>query len=349
MRIFTSLFILLILASCTNPPYRGCDVLGAEDFVLDSYKISEGKFSILEMEGKAIGQLDPEELQEFEEVIGEGDLINIALYNPHKRELSRALSEIGSSIGFRVQDGKLRIPDVEPLSVVGLNLVDAGKTLQNAYLEKLQDVEIFLSFREQPNKQVELAGEVGIPGLTANGTLRLFDVLSKARVQPNSNLFMSYLVRNNSLLPVDMYKLMHEGDMSQNVVMRPRDKIFIANAQASSAMVMGEVSRPGVVKLTSGSMPLREILAEVGGIQFTGDKGYIQVFRGNLLKPKIYNLNWKHIIQLPSNSLLMMPGDIVYVAATPLTEWNRFISQLLPCFSAWDLFCSGYGRWVGLP
>ena len=107
-------------------------MLGAEDFVLDSYKISKGKFSILEMEGKAIGQSDPEELQDFEEVIGEGDLINIALYNPHKRELSRALSEIGSSIGFRLQDGKLRIPDVEPLSVFGLNLVDAGKTLQNA-------------------------------------------------------------------------------------------------------------------------------------------------------------------------------------------------------------------------
>jgi polysaccharide export outer membrane protein len=32
-----------------------------------------------------------------------------------------------------------------------------------------------------------------------------------------------------------------------------------------------------------------------------------------------------------------MPGDIVYVAAKPITEWNRFISQLLPLFGGFDL------------
>ena len=43
---------LLGVSSCTNPPYRGSDVLGADEFVMDSYRIREGKLSILSMQGK---------------------------------------------------------------------------------------------------------------------------------------------------------------------------------------------------------------------------------------------------------------------------------------------------------
>ena len=51
IRIIPLLLALLAISSCTNPPYRGRDVLGAEDFVMDSYRIREGKLSILSMEG----------------------------------------------------------------------------------------------------------------------------------------------------------------------------------------------------------------------------------------------------------------------------------------------------------
>ena len=45
----------------------------------------------------------------------------------------------------------------------------------------------------------------------------------------NANLFMSYVIREGRPLPIDLYKLMNEGDMDQNIVMRGGDKIFIAN------------------------------------------------------------------------------------------------------------------------
>lgn len=49
--------ITLLLASCSSP-YMGKSLFGADEFVLDSYKIREGKFSILEMEGKTFDELD---------------------------------------------------------------------------------------------------------------------------------------------------------------------------------------------------------------------------------------------------------------------------------------------------
>lgn len=110
-------------------------------------------------------------------------------------------------------------------------------------------------------------------------------------------------------------------------------------------MVMGEVAREKVIPLPNGFMSLRHALAEAGGIPFTGDKSYIQVIRGSIARPKIYTLNWEHVIHLPNDSLLLMPGDIVYVAAKPITEWNRFISQLLPSFSGADVMIKTGSNW----
>jgi polysaccharide export outer membrane protein len=87
-------------------------------------------------------------------------------------------------------------------------------------------------------------------------------------------------------------------------------------------------------------MSLREALVSAGGIPFTGDRQNIQVIRGNLQCPKIYVLAWEHIVHLPNDSLLLMPGDTVYVSEKPITQWNRFIEQLLPSFQG---FMMGYG------
>jgi polysaccharide export outer membrane protein len=135
---------------------------------------------------------------------------------------------------------------------------------------------------------------------------------------------------------------MNEGDLSQNIVMRGGDKIFIASPKDSLVMLMGEILRPGPVPVPYGFISLREALVSVGGIPFTGDKRHIQVIRGNLPCPKIYVLAWEHIVHLPNDSLLVMPGDTIYVTAKPITEWNRFIDQLLPTAGALQIGHSVY-------
>ncbi|MBX9744415.1 MAG: polysaccharide biosynthesis/export family protein [Chlamydiales bacterium] len=330
-RYFVSM--LAVLATGCSGPYMGKDVFGADEFVLDSYKIREGKFSILELEGKEYEPLQETLLEPYKDVIGEDDVLQIALYHPKRSDIVQAVASIGQSVGYRVVGGAVSLPDLPPICVAGLTLEAARQAIQACYQTQIQDMEVFVAYKDRMVGKVELAGMVQISSVAVDGKIRLFDVLSKAKVPPEANLFKSYLAREGQLISVDFYKLLKEGDMTQNVVMRGGDKVYIAEPSAASLMVMGEVGRERVIHLPHGFMSLRHVLAEAGGILFTGDRSYIQVIRGNICQPKIYTLSWEHVIHLPNDSLLLMPGDIVYVASKPITEWNRFISQLLPSFT----------------
>lgn len=336
LKLIGFLGILLTFTSCGGP-YMGKELFGADEFVMDSYKIREGKLSILEMEGECIEELNTAFLDEYKDTIHEDDVLQIVLLNPKRSDLTAAIQTVGTTVGFRVASGRIVLPNIAPVQVAGLTLEEARVKITESYNKQITDTEIFLGYKERKLRKVELAGLVAIPDLPVDGKIRLFDVLSKARVPPDANLFKSYVVREGRLLPVDMNKLLKEGDMSQNIVMQGGDKVYIAQPNAASLMVMGEVLRERVLNLPSGSMSLRHALAEAGGIPFTGDKSYIQVIRGSIARPKIYTLNWEHVIHLPNESLLLMPGDIVYVAAKPITEWNRFISQLLPSFTGLEV------------
>lgn len=332
---------LLLLSACTNPPYRGTDVYGADEFVLDSYSIRKGKFSILELQGKSETSLSPDWLEEYRDTINEGDSLQIAVFHPNRPDLVESVNRISQQIGFIVMEDKITLPDLGSVEIANLTLEEARKKIEQLYLDESLSVEVFLRYKERLQRKVELAGLVQISSIPVDGRIRLFEALSLAKVPPSANLFRSYLVRSGDLLPVDMYKLLKEGDMSQNVVLKSGDKIYIAEPSATTIMVLGEVGKERLVDLPNGFMSLRQAIAEAGGIAPTGDRSYIQVIRGSLIQPKIYTLNWQHIVNLPSDSLLLMPGDIVYVAATPISEWNRFVSQLLPTFIGIDLISKG--------
>jgi polysaccharide export outer membrane protein len=332
MKLFSPLlFLLLCLTSCASNPY-GFEIHGPDEFVIDSYKIKEGKFSILEMEGVYVDDLPADALEEYEDLIFDDDILKITLYHPTRSDIVSAVNVVSTSVGYRVSHGMINLPDLPPIKVAALTLEQARQAIEKKYLEQIQDVEVFLGFRDRLIRKVDFMGMVGQPVLPVNGKLRLYDALAIVKIPNEANLFMSYIIRDNKPMHVDMNKLIKEGDLSQNIVLKGGDKVYIADPYDSKVMVMGEIGSPRTLPVPSGKISLREAIVSSGGIPYTGDKRYIQVIRGNLVKPKIYTLNWNLIINLPNDSLLLMPGDTIYVSAKPITEWNRFISQITPSF-----------------
>ncbi len=338
------IFCLGLLGCGTT--YQGKDIYGADEFVTDSYKIRQGKMSILQLEGQDIGEYSASFLEEYPDSIQDGDVLQIALYHPKRQDLTEAVASIGGTIGYSVIDGKIILPDLGGVRVSGLSLRDAAKEIEKKYLTEIQDVEIFVSYQNRTVRKVDIAGVVNT-SIPVDGKKRLFEICCQAGIPASANLFKSYILRDGKFLAIDIYKLLKEGDMKYNIVMRGGDKIYIAETSDSSLMVMGEVGHEMVLNLPHGSISLREALAAAGGVPYTGDKSFIQIIRGNILSPKIYVVSWEHVIHLPNDSLLLMPGDIVYVATKPITEWNRFVSQLLPTVAALDM-ARGQARNVGI-
>lgn len=325
-----SICLLVVLTGCASPCFD-YPVMGADEFVIDSYKIKQGKLAILEMEGYDVDELPECAMEEYKDVIAEDDILNLAIFHPTRKDLVDSIQFINQSVGgFRVTLGRVDIPDIQPVPVAGLTLDEARDRIEAEFNNQIKDVEVFLTYRDRLIRKVELAGLVQTPTVPVDGKIRLYEVISKAHIAADANLFMSYVMRDGKPLAIDLHQLINEGDMCQNIVMRGGDKIYIAAPSDAKVMLMGEVGEPKAVNLPYGSISLREALVKAEGIPFTGDRDRIQVIRGNLLAPKIYVLSWQHIIHLPNDSLLLMPGDTVYVSAKAITEWNRFISQLFP-------------------
>ena len=325
-----SLFLVLILSACCCPP-RDCCTFGIEEFIQDSLVIQQGKQAILDMQNQSQNEMPCDAMDEFKDVIAEDDILNIAMYHPSRKDLMLSVQNISQALGgFRVTGGKVRLPSMPPIAVQGLTLEEAQRSIQKQFDNEIKDVDIFITYRDRLQKKVELIGQVGTPSVPVDGRIRLYEVIAKAHINPQANLFMSYVERENCKLPIDLHQLICQGDMCQNIVMRGGDKIFIANGSDATVMVMGEVFEPRPINLPYGSMSLREALVLAGGIPFTGNRDCIQVIRGSLECPKIYILSWRQVTQLPNDNLLLMPGDVIYVSEKPITAWNRFISQLFP-------------------
>lgn len=325
-----STVLVLFLAACSKPCCH-YNVVGADEFVTDSYRVRQGKLAILEMTGEEPGELPPNAMVEYQDTIAENDILNIAIYHPSRRDLSEMYEYINRAVGgFRVVEGKVDLPDIPAVDVEGLTMYQAQRRLLEEVQKHYQDAELFLSYKDRLQRKVDLAGNVRIPAVPVDGKIRLYEVLSKAGVARDANLFMSYVVRDGHPLPIDLYRLLNEGDMSQNIVMREGDKVFIANPGDAVVMVMGEVNFPTAVNVPYGFITLPEAIVRAGGIPFTGDRCSIQIIRGDLQCPKIYVVSWEHIVNLPNSSMLLIPGDTVFVSEKPITKWNRFISQLTP-------------------
>lgn len=334
---FLRLAILILFYGCAPKGLTPCcEVLGFEEFQAESDLISqEGKYGILSLAGECFYELEPSDFEKRADVIGEGDRLKVSLFRPGREDLVNNIHQLSERInGFRIEEGELSVAGFEPVYVKGLTLKQAKEKISSAFQKEVKDVEVYLSFSHKEHNKIELMGMVRRDELEVREETKLYEVLSKAGIAPEANLFASYLVRDSRPLKVDMNRLVREGDMSQNIFVRPGDKLYIANALERSVLMMGELRLPRPIPVVTGSLSLKEALALSGGIPFTGDERHIHVIRGTEECPRIYSLSLNCILQESNKRLLLIPGDVVYVSQKPITKWNIFLMQLQPTLTA---------------
>ncbi|MBN1915309.1 MAG: sugar transporter [Parachlamydiales bacterium] len=324
---------IIVFWGCS--PYQKEELHGAEEFILDSYSIKKDR----------IADLDPVPLtSDFfipaQEMISEGDVLSISLLHPKRKDLEAIVEQFNHKEGFVVRNGAIALPHFPLVEVRGCSLQEAQKKIEQTCQKELEEIEIVVSYRKKKPRLVQLIGLSGISQIPLEVNASLFDVLSMAKIAPEANLLKSYVMREGQKLPIDLYRLIYEGDMRYNIIMKEGDKIYLAPPSAASLVVLGEVRMPRVLPMPQGSLSLKEALAQAGGILPSGESS-IYVIRGEWKNPKIYKLDWQRILLVKGDSQLLIPGDVIYVGPKPLTEWNRFINQLLPSAAGVEMMRHG--------
>jgi polysaccharide export outer membrane protein len=150
---------------------------------------------------------------------------------------------------------------------------------------------------------------------------------------PEADLYQAYVAQGNVKLPVDLYALLVQGDLTQNIELASGDVVVIPSSSTENAFVFGAVTKPGAVPFEGGSLSLLQALSQAGldlPSLTNAELSNIHVIRAGGRSAEFFVVNAAMIANGQAVSFDLQPGDIVFVPPTMVATWNQVLAQLLP-------------------
>ena len=222
--------------------------------------------------------------------------------------------------------------------------VDLGRLLrgdlsQNMVLQT-NDTLVVPDIKE---KKVFVLGQVNKPAVvTLTAEVTLVEAISRAAgVTSSADLPGALLVRAGRVLPVNFDKLLRLGDVSQNVLLAANDIVLIPDVKDRKVFVLGEVKKPIVVPLPTGST-LVEAIASAGGFTADAEPKSVVVVRGGLGAPRLLTVDVLRVTQgKTADNIVLEPGDIVYVPRSFVADAIKFFQNISTILTPFVLAASG--------
>jgi polysaccharide biosynthesis/export protein len=238
--------------------------------------------------------------------------------------------------GFMVDhEGMIQFPYAGPMKVAGLTQDQARNLLTSKLSRYLRDPKVTLRVQSYRSKRVYVDGEVKNPGLQAINDIpmTLIEALNRAGgVLPTGDQSQVVVHRNGTNYQINLPQLVQRGVNPGSIMLASGDVVRVRSRDESKVFVSGEVVSPRALPMHNGRLTLNEALGESGGVNPTsGDGSQIYVVRKNGIDQVVYQLDGREPGALAmAEGFELSPKDMVYVAATPLANWHRAISLILP-------------------
>jgi len=219
-------------------------------------------------------------------------------------------------------DGKISLPLVGELEVAGLLIPEMESLLKREYARYVEKPNVTVTVIAANSLKVFITGAVRISTFTAGplpsgfplrGDKRLLTALSQVEIQSNADLTETYVVRGDAIIPLDLNRLLKDGDTSQNILLKPTDTVVIP-ARIKEVSVLGEVGTPGQL-MVKRRTTLLEALAAAGGVKRETavlDMAYL-ARQGRTLP-----VNFKRLIDRGDldQNILLEDKDVIYVPSS---------------------------------
>jgi polysaccharide export outer membrane protein len=176
-------------------------------------------------------------------------------------------------------DGKISLQLLGDLQASGLSVPELRSELQHRYQTLIADARVSLSVSEIHSRSVYFVGQLSKTGpLALTRKVRLLQAVAMAGgFTPEADLETAFVLRGDSVIPVNFRELMREPDPARNLEVLPGDAIVVPPGE--SVYVQGEVKSPGLLRFTSDLTVLKAI-AEAGGLTDLARAGRTYVLRG---------------------------------------------------------------------
>ena len=272
----------------------------------------------------------------------------------------RLAIDVGGQEDSRVEtvvgpDGKIYYEMLAGIDVWGKTLSQTRTALESALKEYYRgDPRVDITLLEVGSKNVWVLGRLGTPGVyPLNGPTTLLDAISAAGgpssaqtvsqlangatvtfANPRQNagdLRQAFVVRNGQPLPVDIQRLLNEGDMTQNIYLQPDDLVYLPSPRPQEIYVLGQVNQARAVRLP-GEATLISAIAAAGGIGQEAYLSQVAVVRGSVTAPAIAVYDFKAILTGQAPNVKLEPNDIVYVPRTPYHVLARYLDLIVNTF-----------------
>jgi polysaccharide export outer membrane protein len=277
--------------------------------------------------------------------IESGDLISIVVWD--HPELGGAAAASGASSGFDSrspaspttftvnQQGSIQFPHVGMIKVAGLTEEQARDFLTTRLAHYLNKPNVTLSVQAYRSKRIYVDGEVKTPGVQNINDIpmSLVEAINRAGgFQPAADQSQIALSRKGINYRINLPQLVQRGVNPGDIILVNGDVLRVRSRDESKVFVSGEVIGPRALLMHNGKLSLSEALGESGGVNpLSGDARQIYVVRKSLSEAVVFQLNASNSGALAlAEGFELEPKDIVYVAASPLTNWYRTVSRLFP-------------------
>lgn len=238
--------------------------------------------------------------------------------------------------GFVVDhQGRIQFPFAGLLPVQGLTEEAARALLTSKLARYIASPNITLRVQSYRSKRVYIDGEVKQPGLQPINDIpmTLLEALNRAGgLLPTADQSRIALERGEARYRINLRDLVRKDINPGNIMLAPGDVVRVHSRDESKVFVSGEVVTPRALTMHDGRLTLNEALGETGGISpLSGDARQIYVVRKTPERTRVFQLDARLTGALAmAESFELRPKDVVYVAASPLANWNRHLSLLFP-------------------
>jgi len=271
--------------------------------------------------------------------LGPGDKLELEI-------LGDPTTKTQTSVGA---DGKIYFHLLPGLDVWGLTLAEARSLLEKELQRFIKDqTTVSVTLRGVESRRVWLLGRFTSPGVftmpapmtlleaiaMAGGTMSMAgqrDTGAALTGQEVADLRRAFVMRKGERLPVNLHRLLMEGDLSQNIQLQPDDFVYVPSATMREVTVLGAVAQPRAVPFVEG-MGLIHAVAHANGTVPEAYQHHVAIVRGSLTEPRVGIIDYRDIAMGRAPDVQLEPGDIVYVPYGPYRYLVRYADLILKTF-----------------